>query len=71
MAEGRLRASELLGEQPIPPLRTDDAYYVPLMRRTIARGERASRLRAYAARYSAERDGYEGEGGLGGGESLP
>jgi len=73
VAEGRLRASELLGEQPIPPLRTDDAYYVPLMRRTIARGERASLLRAYAARYSAERDGYEGEveGGPGGGESLP
>jgi len=59
VAEGRRREPTLLGKQWIPPLRTDDAYYVPLRQPTIHREERETLLQSYAARYSAERDGQE------------
>jgi len=59
VAEGRVREPMLLGSQWIPPLRTDDAYYVPLKQPTIHRDERETLLQSYAARFDPERDGPE------------
>lgn len=52
VAEGRRREPALLGKQWIKPLRTDDAYYVPLKQppTVIHRDERESPLQRYAAR---------------------
>ncbi|KAL1504363.1 hypothetical protein AB1Y20_010769 [Prymnesium parvum] len=55
IAEGRAREPMVLGKQWIPPLRTDDAYYVPLKHATIQRGQREALLESYAARFLAER----------------
>eukprot|EP00326_Haptolina_ericina_P022607 CAMPEP_0181199418 /NCGR_PEP_ID=MMETSP1096-20121128/17162_1 /TAXON_ID=156174 ORGANISM="Chrysochromulina ericina, Strain CCMP281" /NCGR_SAMPLE_ID=MMETSP1096 /ASSEMBLY_ACC=CAM_ASM_000453 /LENGTH=219 /DNA_ID=CAMNT_0023289591 /DNA_START=91 /DNA_END=751 /DNA_ORIENTATION=+ len=62
VAEGRVRERLLLGKQWIKPLRTDDAYYVPLKQPStvIHREEREALLERYASRYSGA--GGEGDG---------
>lgn len=50
VAEGRRHAPALLGKHRIAPLRTDDAWYVPLRRDLSSTSRRAALLERYASR---------------------
>ena len=50
VSDGQRHEPRLLGDQRIPPLRVDDAYYVPLKRIRVHRRERDALLQRYQDR---------------------